>query len=165
VSSYGASHGPTTVVTAVATTTATTTTTTDATTATATHHIVPTQGPVFNMVHPHYPGLQQLHLDPPVFAVPDFLTHDECDFLIAAASDAFAPAPVVGKGAGEVSPTRTSSTCYLAREDLPDLLRKVSMLTGKPMEHMELPQVGRYLPTQQYYQVRFKQDGIYNGME
>jgi prolyl 4-hydroxylase len=31
-------------------------------------------------------------------------------------------------------------------------LRKVSLLTGKPAEHCELPQVGRYLPSQQYLQ-------------
>lgn len=96
--------------------------------------------PVYNGVNIMYPGLQQVHHDPPVFAAHNFLTPQECQFLIDAASDSFSPAPVVGKGSGEVSPTRTSSTCYLAREDLPDLMRKVSMLTGKPMEHMELPQ-------------------------
>jgi hypothetical protein len=96
--------------------------------------------PVFNGINLHYPGLQQFHVDPPVFGVYNFLSPMECQFLIDAASDSFCPAPVVGKGAGEVSPTRTSSTCYLAREDLPDLIRKVSILTGKPMEHMELPQ-------------------------
>ena len=92
--------------------------------------------------------------DPPVFCVDNFLTAQECDFLIGAAQDSFGPAPVVGKGAGEVSPSRTSSTCYLAREDLPDLLRKVTLLTGKPAEHCELPQVGRYFTTQHYVQVR-----------
>jgi len=107
---------------------------------------------VYNGVNLNYPGLQQLHHDPPVFAVHNFLTPQECQFLVEAASDSFSPAPVVGAGAGEVSPTRTSSTCYLAREDLPNLLRKVSCLTNKPMEHCELPQVGRYLPSQQYYQ-------------
>lgn len=108
--------------------------------------------PVYNGVHPHYPGLQMLHANPPVFCVENFLTDQECDFLIHAAQDCFTPAPVVGAGAGEVSSSRTSSTCYLAREDLPDYLRKVSLLTGKPVEHCELPQVGRYLPTQQYLQ-------------
>lgn len=108
--------------------------------------------PVYNGVHPHYPGLQILHANPPIFCVENFLTPHECDFLIHAAQDCFAPAPVVGKGVGEVSASRTSSTCYLAREDLPDYLRKISLLTGKPVEHCELPQVGRYLPTQQYLQ-------------
>eukprot|EP00529_Nitzschia_sp_RCC80_P041464 CAMPEP_0113497018 /NCGR_PEP_ID=MMETSP0014_2-20120614/30417_1 /TAXON_ID=2857 /ORGANISM="Nitzschia sp." /LENGTH=211 /DNA_ID=CAMNT_0000390951 /DNA_START=151 /DNA_END=782 /DNA_ORIENTATION=- /assembly_acc=CAM_ASM_000159 len=108
--------------------------------------------PMYNGINPHYPGLQKLHHDPPVYAVPNFLTQQECAFLIEAADDSWTAAPVVGAGAGEISQTRTSSTCYLDRADLPDLMRKVSVLTGKNMEHCELPQVGRYLPTQQYYQ-------------
>jgi hypothetical protein len=110
--------------------------------------------PIYNGVNPSYPGLRMLNANPPVFAVDNFLTPFECDFLIHHASDSFAPAPVVGKGVGEVSTSRTSSTCYLAREDLPDYMRKISLLTGKPIEHCELPQVGRYLPSQQYLQVR-----------
>lgn len=108
--------------------------------------------PVFNGVNPNYPGLRLLNTTPPVYVVENFLTCLECDLLILAANDSWSPAPVVGKGAGEISPSRTSSTCYLAREDLPDYLRKVSILTGKPIEHCELPQVGRYLPSQQYLQ-------------
>lgn len=108
--------------------------------------------PVYNGVNPNYPGLRLLNANPPVFAVDNFLTPFECQFLMHSANDCFGPAPVVGKGAGEISPSRTSSTCYLAREDLPDYLRKVSLLTGKPVEHCELPQVGRYFPTQQYLQ-------------
>lgn len=108
--------------------------------------------PVYNGVNPHYPGLRLVHTSPPIFAVDQFLTPLECDFLIHVASDSFGPAPVVGKGSGEISPSRTSSTCYLAREDVPDYMRKVSWLTGKPIEHCELPQVGRYLPSQQYLQ-------------
>eukprot|EP00578_Thalassiosira_sp_NH16_P008384 CAMPEP_0181114848 /NCGR_PEP_ID=MMETSP1071-20121207/21121_1 /TAXON_ID=35127 /ORGANISM="Thalassiosira sp., Strain NH16" /LENGTH=590 /DNA_ID=CAMNT_0023199023 /DNA_START=119 /DNA_END=1891 /DNA_ORIENTATION=+ len=108
--------------------------------------------PVYNGINPNYPGAQLLHAHPPIFAVENFLTPAECDFLIDAAQDAFGPAPVVGKGSGEFSASRTSSTCYLAREDLPEYLRKVGMLTGKPREHFELPQVGRYYPSQQYLQ-------------
>jgi len=67
--------------------------------------------------------------------------------------DTFVSAPVVGKGpSGEISPSRTSSTSFLAREDLPGYMRKVCMLTGKPAAHCELPQVGRYLSTQRYVQ-------------
>mmetsp|Transcript_30036 Transcript_30036/g.45549 ORF Transcript_30036/g.45549 Transcript_30036/m.45549 type:complete len:391 (+) Transcript_30036:31-1203(+) len=108
--------------------------------------------PVYNGVNPNYPGLRLLHANPPVFAVDNFLSPAECQFLIHSAVDCFGPAPVVGKGVGEISPSRTSSTCYLAREDLPDYLRKVSMLTGKPVSDCELPQVGRYFPSQQYLQ-------------
>jgi prolyl 4-hydroxylase len=112
----------------------------------------PLTPPVYNGVNPSYPGLRVVNTSPPIFAVDNFLTEFECDFLIQAATDAFGPAPVVGKGAGEISTSRTSSTCYLAREDLPDLLRKINALTGKPPAHCELPQVGRYFPTQQYLQ-------------
>jgi hypothetical protein len=72
--------------------------------------------PIFNGVNPGYPGLRMLHTNPPIFCVDNFLTDLECNFLIEHAQDSFGPAPVVGKGAGEVSPSRTSSTCYLARE-------------------------------------------------
>mmetsp|Transcript_30808 Transcript_30808/g.50884 ORF Transcript_30808/g.50884 Transcript_30808/m.50884 type:complete len:394 (+) Transcript_30808:28-1209(+) len=108
--------------------------------------------PVYNGVNPNYPGLRLLNANPPVFAVDQFLNPFECQFLVHSANDCFGPAPVVGRGAGEISASRTSSTCYLAREDLPDYLRKVSLLTGKPVEHCELPQVGRYYPSQQYLQ-------------
>lgn len=108
--------------------------------------------PVYNGVNPDYPGLRVLSSDPPVFAVDDFLTPAECDFLIHAASDALQTAPVVGRGAGEVTQARTSSTCFLAREDLPEYIDKISALTGKPPAHCELPQVGRYLNSQQYQQ-------------
>ncbi|GAX27364.1 hypothetical protein FisN_17Lh253 [Fistulifera solaris] len=108
--------------------------------------------PIYNGVNPSYPGLRVLNNSPPIFAVENFLTPYECDFLIHAAVDGLGPAPVVGKGAGEISPSRTSSTCYLAREDLGDLMRKVTLLTGKPPEHCELPQVGRYFYQEKYLQ-------------
>jgi len=113
---------------------------------------IPSASPAYNGVNLQYPNLRVLSHSPPMYAVDDFLTPQECQFLIQNAQDSFGPAPVVGKGVGEVSPSRTSSTCYLAREDLPDVLRKVSMLTNKPVQHCELPQVGRYFPTQQYLQ-------------
>ena len=106
--------------------------------------------PVFNGINPSYPGLRVLRSDPPVFAVEGFLTSEECSTLIDAASGSFGAAPVVGRGEGKVTPERTSAACYLAREDLPWYISKISALTGKPPSHCELPQVGRYLPTQQY---------------
>lgn len=112
----------------------------------------PNIAPVYNGVNPNYPNLRVIHQNPPIFCIPSFLTPTECDFLICIAQDCLTPAPVVGKGAGEVTPSRTSSTCYLAREDLPVYMNKISLLTGKPVSHCELPQVGRYFPTQQYMQ-------------
>ena len=131
--------------------------------------------PVFHGVDPNYPGLIRIHHDPPLYKVDNFLTQKECTHLVDIASDCFSPAPVVGVGAGGVvdNETRTSSTCYLARDDLPFLVRKVSALLAtntntnhltnhltnnhnrkhnqhKPICHMELPQVGRYLTNERY---------------
>jgi hypothetical protein len=111
------------------------------------------QQPVYNGVNPNYPGVRMVCNNPPMFAVDDFLTPEECQFLIQAADDSWTPAPVVGKGSGEICKARTSSTCYLAREDVWDMMQKISALTGKPIEHCELPQVGRYLASQSYFQV------------
>ena len=61
---------------------------------------------MFNGVNLQYPGLQQIYYDPPLYSVDNFLTPEECQFLIDAANDSFTPAPVVGKGAGEVSHTQ-----------------------------------------------------------
>ena len=115
---------------------------------------VPSTLPVYNGINPLFPGVKQVHGNfPPVFVVENFLTPEECDSLIQVASNGWSPAPVVGKGAGEISPSRTSSTYYLRREDFPEYMTKITELTGKPVQHFELPQVGRYLPTQQYRHV------------
>ncbi|KAJ1456517.1 hypothetical protein M885DRAFT_439400 [Pelagophyceae sp. CCMP2097] len=97
-----------------------------------------------------YPGVRALVLDPPIYEVDDFLTAAECDALIDSAKDCMTPAPVVGAGNGEVSVSRTSSTCYLARDDLPTVCTKVCALAGVPLAHLELPQVGRYRGTEFY---------------
>uniref|UniRef100_A0A7S3PTI8 Fe2OG dioxygenase domain-containing protein n=1 Tax=Chaetoceros debilis TaxID=122233 RepID=A0A7S3PTI8_9STRA len=107
--------------------------------------------PVYNGANPTYPNIQLIHEDPPIYTVPDFLSHSECDFLIAAAQDCFIPAPIIGKEQDELSTERTSSTCYFTRDDFPDYLSKVSLLTGQAVENCEWPQVGRYLPSQQYH--------------
>jgi hypothetical protein len=57
------------------------------------HH--PYKSPLYNGVNPNYPNLSVLHQNPPMFAVADFLTHTECDFLINVSQDCFSPAPVV----------------------------------------------------------------------
>ena len=60
-----------------------------------------------------------------------FLAPDECDRLIDAAKDHMTPAPVVGAGNGEVSTSRTSSTCYLAREVTPHIpVRQLNQFTA-----------------------------------
>jgi len=117
------------------------------------HNTIP---PHPQALHPYlsinlqYPQLFLICQSPPIFGVENFLTGEECDKLIFASDGAMLPSPVVGAGSGEISPQRTSTTCYFSREDTPSLVRKVCCLTNKPLEHLELPQVGRYYGGQQY---------------
>ncbi|KAM3574796.1 hypothetical protein VYU27_003324 [Nannochloropsis oceanica] len=104
------------------------------------------------ILNPSYPGIRLVHAQPPMYLIDNFLSPEECQALMAAAKGSLIRAPVVGAGNGQLSGSRTSSTCYLAREDVPSLLHKICLLTGKPQEHIELPQVGRYLASQEYKQ-------------
>jgi hypothetical protein len=92
-------------------------------------------------INESYPGLQKIYDDPPFYLIEEFLSAEECEFLISLSHGHLSTSPVVGAGNGEVSPSRTSSSCYLAREDLPFVVQKVCALTGKPAMHLELPQV------------------------
>jgi len=52
----------------------------------------------------------------------------------------------------EATRGRTSLTCHLSKkaDPCPALLSKIQALTGKPFDHMELPQVARYTEGQRY---------------
>lgn len=77
-----------------------------------------------------YPGLKQLLQSPPVYVVDNFFTSAECDALMSLANNYMIISPVVGAGAGEISESRTSSSCFLAREDLPTVCSKVRWYRG-----------------------------------
>lgn len=112
------------------------------------------QPPNYQPVNLAFPGIELVSQQPPVYTIPNFLSADECQALMREGEPYLVPSPVVGKGSGEVSQARTSQTCYFAREDLPFLMERVYHLLGKPSEHVELPQIGRYLNTQ-YYRAHF----------
>ena len=98
-----------------------------------------------------YPNVQMVCENPPLYIIDDFLNRTQCQALIQCSSDHMILAPVVGKGNGEVSNARTSSTCFLFREDCPSIVNNVSkLLMNKPISHIELPQVGRYNANQEY---------------
>jgi len=113
----------------------------------------PRQDPNFIPIDLTYPGLRQVSLDPPIYLIDDFLTADKCISLIDQTENtsALVRSPVVGKGNGVVSNDRTSDTCFIRREDVPTLMENVSrFLLGKSAQEIELPQIGRYFPSQEY---------------
>jgi prolyl 4-hydroxylase len=92
-----------------------------------------------------------LSADPAIYTIDGFLTSAECAAMIAQGGRHLEPSVVVGGSRTLVSRNRTSSSCYLRREDAPFLIERVSrLLCGKATAHMELPQVARYHRGQAY---------------
>ena len=99
-----------------------------------------------------YPGLKRIHEQPPVYTVEHFLSADECLALVSAAGPLLRPSKTHTPNGLRATPGRTSMTCHLAKQTLPcpHLLQKIHHLTNTPYEHMELPQVARYVSSQRY---------------
>lgn len=99
----------------------------------------------FLQINLAYPKLKQVSRDPPIFEVPDFLTKEECDALVAAGLPGLKRSIVVDAAAGKsAAPSRTSESCYLDKSAFSWLHAKVQALTTKSIETHEPPQVGRY---------------------
>ena len=97
-----------------------------------------------------YTGLKQIHVEPPVFLVEDFLSDAECAALIMHA----APQLALSRTANNktVDSVRTSSSCMLPHSAAASsaVLTKVEELTQKDRRCMEAVQVARYTRGQQY---------------
>ncbi len=107
--------------------------------------------PIFQPVDPGFPNLKLVCTSPLIYSIGNFLDASKCQQLINQTEPFMFPAPVVGKGNGEVSKARTASSCFLNREDLPTVVSAVSrLLAGKSVSHIELPQVGRYRANEEY---------------
>jgi prolyl 4-hydroxylase len=101
-----------------------------------------------------YPGVKQVHANPPVFTVENFISPEECAWLMETSSGLMTRAPVVTRGttkeASGTNEIRTASTCFLSREEMPSIYQKLEECVGKPREHCELLQIGRYCHGQFY---------------
>jgi prolyl 4-hydroxylase len=105
------------------------------------------ESPVYHSLNQEYPGIERIHDGPPIYLVRDFLSDHEADFLIDVAESCLSRSLV---GGDVVAAGRTSDSCYFEQYHLPGLMRKVTALTGKPLEHCEYPQVAKYVAGQQY---------------
>ena len=94
-----------------------------------------------------YPGCRALRSRPPIFAVDDFLSADECARLRAAAE------PMLHRSATafSVSAIRTSASCEPPLAACVGLLRKVeALLPSIEASRCERPQVARYVRGEKY---------------
>jgi prolyl 4-hydroxylase len=112
-------------------------------------------------INEQYQGLRKVHSNPPVFLVKDFLTADQCDFLISRASEqCLIPANVVqskvaGKSEGcpkKKAIVRNNMQTFFERDawDTVFFTRKLELLTTKPRATFEAPQIGKYCNGQFY---------------
>ena len=100
-----------------------------------------------------FPGIRVINSNPPVFEIDNFITAEHCNDLILMSENSQSLGGMgksqtfVGSGA---TSTRTSSTCYLPSDRVPDLLRIVNLLTGVPVSHYEETQICKYSAGQEY---------------
>lgn len=91
-------------------------------------------------------------MEPPIYTIDNFLTHDECKSLVETAGPLLQRSKTHAAAGSEATKGRTSLTCHLAKKifPCPVMLQKIQNLTNKPFGHMELPQVARYASSQRY---------------
>jgi len=88
-------------------------------------------------INTDFPGLRAIHKDPWIFLVPDLLTRDECEKLMAKAGPHFQPS-------WYSNDHRTSTECRIARKETQGIQGRYSKLLNMPVENMEAAKVSRY---------------------
>ena len=99
----------------------------------------------------NFPNLRQVHVNPPIYIVEDFLSPAECEHIIKISEPKLEKSHVVDRvtGQGVTHPSRTSESTYHGY-DLKWLVARIHRLTGIPQNFQEPVQVARY-HTGQFY--------------
>lgn len=99
----------------------------------------------------NFPNLRQVHVNPPIYIVEDFLSAAECEHIIKISEPKLEKSHVVDRvtGQGVTHPSRTSESTYHGY-DLKWLVSRIHRLTGIPQNYQEPTQVARY-HTGQFY--------------
>jgi prolyl 4-hydroxylase len=108
--------------------------------------------PTFHPIHTSYPNIQQIHTDPDIYTIPDFLTREECDKLIIKSSQNMQPCLVknADTGAVEPDPSRTSTNANIPQREVPSITQKLSLMTNCETEQLETLQVLNYQHGQKF---------------
>jgi len=106
----------------------------------------------------NFPNLRKVHADPPIYVVENFISAQECDYIMKISEPKLEVSHVVDKvtGQGVPHPSRTSLSCYHGYT-LKWLISRVERLTGVPQNFQEPTQVARYHTGQFYHS---HQDGL-----
>lgn len=106
----------------------------------------------FHQINQQYPGLKQLHKDPDVFAVENFLSDDECDRIIDKATPHLKPCIIKNEvtGAIEQDSSRTSTDANLPQAEAPSIVSKLTKLASCDANQLEILQILRYAQGQEF---------------
>jgi len=105
------------------------------------------------------PNIKKLHSNPDIFLIKNFLTNEECDYIINLGDPHIKKSEVCGKGGSQPHKSRTSMTAHIGkkflRNDNPDkvllrVLEKASKIGKLPVENVEPIQLVRYFPGQYF---------------
>jgi len=106
----------------------------------------------FHQINQQYPGLTQLHRNPDIYQVDNFLSDDECDRIIAKATPHLAPCLIKNESTGAIErdPSRTSTDANLPRAEAPSIVSKLTDLARCRADQLEILQILRYTQGQEF---------------
>ena len=108
--------------------------------------------PTFHPIRTSYPNIQQIHTDPDIYTIPDFLTPEECDKVITKSRHNMQTCLVknADTGAVEADPSRTSTNANIPQQEVPSIIQKLLSLINCKKEQLETLQVLNYQQGQQF---------------
>ena len=97
----------------------------------------------------NYPGLRQIHGDPPVYEIDNFFTEEMCkDYIDRSQTLGYQMTSQTFQG--NTLSTRTSTTWYMRYDKSAEFISKSHDLTQIPIHNFEEPQIVRYEFGQQF---------------
>ena len=112
-------------------------------------HLEDRKNAKFMVPNLNFKNLEKGCSDPPLYAVRNFLSEEECKSMIDKASEYLERSTVVGVD-NIVCETRTSYTYNCLKTDFPWLSERVSDMLNIPIEQMEIPQITKYVKGQYF---------------
>ncbi len=106
----------------------------------------------FHAINQQYPGLRQLHENPDIYAVDQFLSDQECSKVISKASPHLKPCLVKNESTGSVEKdqSRTSTNTNLPQVEAPTIVSKLKSLVSCEADRLEILQVLKYTQGQEF---------------
>lgn len=107
--------------------------------------------------HLHAWSIDQLSEQPCIYFIHDFLTHEECDHLIAYASPHMVPSTTVNEltGENEVNTVRTSTSMFFPEYSndiiIQNIENRIATLSGIPTVNTENLQIAHYVTGAQFF--------------